>query len=793
MITKLKSINNLAVFQNFTWDTSLRDDGNNVVLFKPINIFYGRNYSGKTTLSRIIRALEIGSISDKYENPQFEVSIKDVADCTQHNLSAHGKKIRVFNEDFVKDNIRFITNSDESITPFAIIGGNATIESEIQTLKDELGINEDENESGFYLELKNASVIASSAFQIFQAESNQLNSQLTAKALDRDNGIKYKSERFGDQNYTTAKLSADIETVSATSFQPITDDEVTEKLNLLNERANADVPPISKPNLDLSPINEKARTLITKSISSSNKIEELLKDAIINRWVKDGRLLHKDKLDQCSFCGNDISQERWNELDSHFDEQSEKLEKDIDTLIFEIENLAHNIDAQLQINKNAFYSKFHSDLERLIVIKQNIADSIKSELNRVKLSLQERKNDILNSKTFIDLTDNSKRLEWCWTIFENFRTQANTYSNSLGTEQTEAKKLLRLREVNDFVNNIQYTTATARIQTLKATSDTEKQNKADIEEKIKKQIEQIEDKERLMNDEEKGSLKVNEYLNNFFGHDFLTLKALEEQDVLGGKKIRFEIVRDGKKAHHLSEGECSLIAFCYFMAKLEDVETKGSKPIIWIDDPISSLDSNHIFFVYSLINAEIIAKQEFEQIFISTHNLDFLKYLKRLPSALNKNQSNYFLISREKETSKIKLMPRYLKEYVTEFNFLFHQIYMCSTADVDDESQHHLFYNFANNTRKFLEAFLYYKYPNSNKEIEKLTKFFGDNRQASTMTERINNEYSHLEGLFERSMTPIDVPEMKKTATFILDKIKEKDNEQYDALLMSVGIEVETE
>jgi wobble nucleotide-excising tRNase len=365
----------------------------------------------------------------------------------------------------------------------------------------------------------------------------------------------------------------------------------------------------------------------------------------------------------------------------------------------------------------------------------------------------------------------------------------------LGAEQNEARKLLRLREVSDFVNTIQYTTVTSRIQNLKTTSDTEKQNKKDIEEKIQKQIEQIEDKERLMNDEEKGALKVNEYLNNFFGHDFLTLQALEEQDVLGGKKIRFEIVRNGKKAHHLSEGECSLIAFCYFMAKLEDVETRGSKPIIWIDDPISSLDSNHIFFVYSLINAEIISKQEYEQIFISTHNLDFLKYLKRLPSASNilENQCSYFLISREQENSRIKLMPRYLKDYVTEFNFLFHQIYMCSISNADDESQHSLFYNFGNNTRKFLEAFLYYKYPNATDQIEKLTKFFGDNRQASTMTDRINNEFSHLEGLFERSMMPIDVPEMKKTSKFILDKIKEKDNEQFDALLMSIGVEIETE
>src|SRR5690606_20750042 len=113
MITKFKSINNLAVFQNFIWDTVIRDDGNNVVLFKPINIFYGRNYSGKTTLSRIVRALETGRISDKYDNPQFEVCISDVADITPNNLTVHGKEIRVFNEDFVKDNLRFIVNPDE--------------------------------------------------------------------------------------------------------------------------------------------------------------------------------------------------------------------------------------------------------------------------------------------------------------------------------------------------------------------------------------------------------------------------------------------------------------------------------------------------------------------------------------------------------------------------------------------------------------------------------------------------------------------------------------------------------
>ena len=236
------------------------------------------------------------------------------------------------------------------------------------------------------------------------------------------------------------------------------------------------------------------------------------------------------------------------------------------------------------------------------------------------------------------------------------------------------------------------------------------------------------------------------------------------------------------------------------MAKLDDIETKGNQPIIWIDDPISSLDANHIFFVYSLINAEIVTPEKYEdggeekerdrfkQLFISTHNLDFLKYLKRLPGAMNKNKSQFLIITRTNQTSNIKLMPRYLKDYVTEFNFLFHQIYKCAHAQIESDENHDCYYNFGNNARKFLEAFLYYKYPNAVEKDDKLTRFFGDDALAASLTDRINNEFSHLAGVFERSVLPIDVPEMKTTANFILRKIKEKDPDQYAALLQSIGV-----
>src|SRR5690554_1346209 len=174
MITKFKTIKNLAVFQNFVWDSSVCDTANNVQLFKDINVIYGRNYSGKTTLSRIVKALEKGAISDKYENPEFEVCIKDLADATQTNLSSHSKKIRVFNEDFVKDNLRFIVNPDESINPFAILGGNADIEAEIEALKLALGKNDEGSETGFYLELKNAIEIAATSKEAYDSANNTL-------------------------------------------------------------------------------------------------------------------------------------------------------------------------------------------------------------------------------------------------------------------------------------------------------------------------------------------------------------------------------------------------------------------------------------------------------------------------------------------------------------------------------------------------------------------------------------------------------------------------------------------
>ncbi|EHS4589923.1 AAA family ATPase, partial [Salmonella enterica] len=189
------------------------------------------------------------------------------------------------------------------------------------------------------------------------------------------------------------------------------------------------------------------------------------------------------------------------------------------------------------------------------------------------------------------------------------------------------------------------------------------------------------------------------------------------------------------------------------------------------------------------------------QLFISTHNLDFLKYLKRLSIPKKKitvgegkarsiEDKENFMLERNGRGSNIILMPAYLNDYITEFNCLFQQIYKCRDQAMANES-YEPFYGFGNNLRKFLEAFLYFKYPwhdDKNDSFEKIKKFFGEEDAAAiALINRLNNEYSHLESIPDRGFKPLEVPEISRVANFVLDKMHKSDPDQYNYLLKSIG------
>lgn len=115
MIKQIKKIENIAVFRDFSW---------NIPDFKKYNAIYGWNGSGKTVITRILATFEKGELGRlKLENNsnciistdnsgEITFSLGNIPDLLKN-------KIRVFNEDFVNENLNW---EDGKASKILIIG-----------------------------------------------------------------------------------------------------------------------------------------------------------------------------------------------------------------------------------------------------------------------------------------------------------------------------------------------------------------------------------------------------------------------------------------------------------------------------------------------------------------------------------------------------------------------------------------------------------------------------------------------------------------------------------------------
>ena len=788
MFTKIKKIDKYAVFNNFDWDATVRDKGNNVVEFKDINIIYGRNYSGKTTLSRIFRSLEKGELNKKYPDATFEFAHTgserlchlDVANCSYD--------IRVYNRDYVNENLKLLSDEDGTIRPFAVLGKtNVEIEKEIDEKIKLLG--SEANETGLKFELKNKT----DAYMKQRSEKISAEEVLDSKLRNKANQRIKTNPIYNDVNYNISKIKADIKKINRNEISLLEEMEVELKKKLIKEESKDNISPIPNYKASFSTLYEKSQELINKEIKPTQSIKELLNDYLLQDWVRDGIEHHKNKRTECAFCGAPLLEDLWARLDAHFNKESEVLRQKLKTLISAINNEKETVSNITTVNEHQFYSNYHLKLISQKKILEKEINKYIDNLDKLSTEVQLRISNIFQAESIGPLTDNSNAINECINEINRLICAHNEKSRSLIDDQNKAREDLRLNEVGIFIRDIEYDGELIKISKLANQEEAMLKDKEETANRVKETEKSIAELRNRMKDERHGAEKVNEYLNHYFGHKGLRLSTIEGQDEAG---VTFKILRGDDEAYNLSEGECSLVAFCYFIARLEDIETKNKELIIWIDDPVSSLDYNHIFFIFSLIesvlakpykNDELIA-YHYKQLFISTHNLDFLKYLKRLSRMSKKNESQYFLIDKINEIeSKIRVMPDYLKNYITEFNYLFHQIYKCTQIENANE-EHECFYNFGNNLRKFLEAYLFYKYPFQQDIKDKLGLFFQDDQTAIDLTNRLDNELSHLEEIFDRSMRPIEIPEIPKLANYVLSRIEEKDPPQYEALLKSIGV-----
>ncbi|MBN9484662.1 MAG: hypothetical protein BGO70_06930 [Bacteroidetes bacterium 43-93] len=776
-------INKFGQFEDFNWIKEL----NRGPRFEKINILYGRNYSGKTTLSRIFRSIEKKEVHPNYaREAKFKISFDDGSSIDEKEVALKSTAhIRVYNSDFIKENLSWLYNPDGSIQPFTILGDtNVAIEEKINEIVDRLGSIE--GKKGLLFEQNQILEDFKNKTEGKNGKQHELDQALSEKARN----IKHNPGLYDSVNYTHPKISADIN--AAKSQGVLSNVELENKKKLLKEDTKENIGRIQEPQTKLSEYIIKTKELLSAKIKPTKPINELLEDSLLQEWVRQGIDKHKSIRKSCAFCGNVISQDLWKKLDDHFSTESENLRTDIENTIKRLNAGKKNLENFISIPREKFYNIYFDDVEIAIAKWQNAKQNYLSCIDDLINVLEDKKNDIFNVKT-IEIRDSySEPLIQAIKQINYLIDQNNLKGTTLAKEQRQARLELRLSEVAKFLKEIGYEKRVVELTTAEAAIKVVEKKLSDINGFIQQLNNQKKLFEAQLKDESRGAELVNKYLQRFFGHDEIKLKATDND-----AKIKFQVTRDGSDVQNLSEGECSLISFCYFIARIEDDlkdDAIKEKLVVYIDDPISSLDNNHIFFMFSLIDSVLAKPKKYGQLFISTHNMDFFKYIKRLTSFEGKDSVAFFLIERKQKQnhkrSFIKNMPEHLKEYVTEFNYLFKEIYTVYEEVKGDKKKKfdntfNNFYNLPNNMRKFLECYLFYKYPNNNNPLSNLDKLFDDN--IPSLVNRVVNEYSHLTYI-DRAWHPIDVNEAEECAKIIIEAIKRSDPNQYSALCESIGV-----
>jgi wobble nucleotide-excising tRNase len=337
-------------------------------------------------------------------------------------------------------------------------------------------------------------------------------------------------------------------------------------------------------------------------------------------------------------------------------------------------------------------------------------------------------------------TDNKTTLETALTNFNEVIKTNDQRTAGFTTEKNAAIEKLKEHFAADFETTETY----SAIQTQLTNEQTAIDAKGVAISEQKQAITLIKSQ---LDETVKGAGVVNDYLKIFFGKDDVQITPTTDK--------KFQLLRGTDVAKNLNEGEKTAISFAYFTAKLEEQNNKIADTIIYIDDPISSLDSNHLFNIYSFIKNTFYEFKidpatnkgahtaKCKQLFISTHNFDFHNLVFDWFKGLKKDTKDYWIIERHKNSHKdesiIKQNGNLLTSFNSEYAYLFSLLYNFQASPTDT---YEFLYHLPNVARRFVETFLNFKYLERNKIDESIDKLI-TNPVECERARKFMHYYSH--------------------------------------------------
>ena len=739
MFKSIKSIKNFGIFK----DTKM----NAGQPFLQFNLIYGFNYSGKTTLSRIFRAMQQGHLHEDFAGAIFTVERSDDVSVSSAALDPI-KNLRVFNSDYIKDNVNFI---DSSVNPVLIVG-EPNIELEV--------------------ELKRIEEVDVPAKEL---ERDQHKKSAYAKQGEKDNRLKTVGQVvsalnvLGGSTFTRTGVTPLLTQVTAEDLK--TGTELDQLMDTARSKQADTVPPASISISDITTLLGKIESILVESVTRTT-IEELEANTVLRKWVEDG-LKHHHEPEVCHFCKNPLEQLRIDELNAYFSDSYKNLSKKINHTIKQVQDIklkhsipkATNLYSDLQQDYDSLSEQIQPLDERVTGIKNALIEALEDK--------RERMEEVVPfSPSEYPMPDVSK-LTWMLNAPIN---EHNRRSLQHGAEQTKARDAIKRHYA--YVETSEYDHPEA-IKQIKAFNDEYQATQIEI---IRLNTRAREIKAELRNVKQ-GAENLNDNLRLYFGKTDIEIQPIGET---------YQFVREGRPAKHLSDGERTAIAFAYFITELEDESLKDTKPIVYLDDPICSLDSNHIYNVLGIIKDKL-NHAKVDQLFISTHNFEFFnlvktwfdyyKLVKRDGEVVKPKRAEFYLVNRKQNASTIEQLPKNLKDHKSEYAYLIAKI-----KEAVQNPERFDAVSVQAYVRKILEVYFTFRFnkpfrANNNSFLEKhlLIGIENSSAKATTLYEFINDR-SHAQSISFGVELPDALQAQLQGVWDIIDEaIRTNDKPHYDA------------
>lgn len=741
MIRRVQQIKAFGVFADFQWPSTLP-------AFKQFNLIYGWNYSGKTTLSRALRCFEQKRPHDDFAGAQVQL---EADDGTLHNLSAPdtAPEFRVFNTDFVRENLSFDLGG---ATPVLVLGAEDISKQETLKVKkaerEALALSKGVNEKKL------------------EDRKSSIERALTSYARDLiKNPLavpSYDKTRF-EPKVTECKSNAESHLLDdAQLAQCLSIFRSTEKKLALSTKTVA----LSS----VTELKEKATVQLARIVTASIPIPRLKEAPAVESWVKEGRPLHEGK-DTCQFCGQRLPEDLMPHLAGHFS-------ADYDNLMAELNALTKAVRAaQEEMIALDYKADFYTELsERFIAEKTHLDEFLKarkSALVGIEKALIAKQTKAFTRLECPTADDPALQITGAIEAINKTIIEHNDRTAEFDKKRQEAFEKLEKHYAASFVRDQKYNEQLQEIEDLKIAIAEQAKKIVDMEIEIRTL-------ELALSEASRGAERINGLLAAYFGKGDLRFEVTADK--------RFQIVRGDVVAKNLSEGEKTAIAFAHFIIRIQDGRHPLADTRIVIDDPVSSLDANHLFNTYALIKTQLAGCR---QLFISTHSFEFYNLVREWVSDdedIKKPQADWkkwgvFLVKRTDDGNAVlEEIPKELLKFRSEYHYLFSTLYHFDKAGAGD---FHCLLSLPNVMRRFMEAFGGIMIPLSKGLRGKMKRLFTDEVERERVWKFINY-YSHNTTI-TRSLTIPDTSECKAVVQACLKAVREWDADYFKDLEAEVA------